>query len=369
MDRKDWLKSTSLSMLGAMALPLYNPQLRSLNALVLNSEKGPVRMNLNENPYGPSPKVFEQLIDYRAEYSQYPGPSFNQLRDKAAQTIGCRPECLVVMNGSVEVLKTAGIMAQRKGGTIVSPQPTYDNLVIFAEHLGAKVLWVPLSDDMQTDLDAMSSLIDADTSMIFIANPANPTGLHIPHEKLLAFIDSVPKDVMVFVDEAYAELATAEDFRSMVPWLDTYPNMIISRTMSKAYGLAGFRIGYAIANEPLATELNSLRTTYVTAVGVRAAMAALEDKEWLNRCLQGIVSERDRLVQFLRERKVRVVDTQTNFVWYYTGIDAREYQEKFLAEGFLVGRPFAPHLDWIRVTLPGHDDTTAFMQAYDRLFG
>jgi len=368
MDRKDWLKSTGLSMLGAMALPLYNPDLKSLEPLYQNQKAGPVRMNLNENPYGPSPKVFERFMDFSPEYSQYPGPAFTQLRDMAAETIGCRPECLVVMNGSVEVLKTAGLLAHRRGGAVVSPQPTYDNLVLFSEYLGTDVRWIPLTADMQTDLDAMYAAIDADTAMVFVANPANPTGLHIPHEKLLSFIDSIPKDVLVFVDEAYAELATTPDFRSMVPWLDKYPNMIISRTMSKAYGLAGFRIGYGIANEALATELNQHRTTYVTAVGVRAAMTALEDKEWLNRCVQGMVTERERMLSFLRERNVRVVDTQANFVWYHTGIDVKEYQAKFLAEGFLVGRPFAPYMDWCRVTLPGHDDTTAFMQAYDRLF-
>jgi histidinol-phosphate aminotransferase len=369
MDRKDWLKSTGLSMLGAMALPLYNPNLKAIDSSVQAVRTGPIRMNLNENPYGPSPKVFERFMEYSAEYSQYPGPAFTQLRDMAAETIGCRSECLVVMNGSVEVLKTAGLMAQRRGGTVISPKPTYDNLVVFSEHLGSTVRWIPLDEHMQTDLDAIYSAIDLDTSMIFIANPANPTGLHISHDKLLAFVDSVPKNILVFIDEAYAELAIADDYQSLVPWLDTYPNMIVSRTMSKAYGLAGYRIGYGIANEALATELNALRTTYVTAVGVRAAMAALEDKEWLDRCVQGMVTERERMLTFLRERNVRVVDTQANFVWYYTGMDAKEYHAKFLAEGFILGRSFAPHLDWIRVTLPGHDDTTAFMQAYDRLFG
>lgn len=369
MDRKDWIKSTSLSMLGAMALPLYTPELKSLLTQRSANATGPVRMNLNENPYGPSPRVFEQFMDYRAEYSQYPGPAFTQLRDMAASTLGVRSECLVVMNGSVEVLKTAGLLANKRGGKVISPKPTYDNLVLFSEYLGSEVRWVPLTEDMQTDLDGMYDAIDSDTAMVFVANPANPTGLHIPHDKLLSFIDSIPKDVLVFVDEAYAELATAPDFRSMVPWLESYPNMIISRTMSKAYGLAGFRIGYGIANEALAAELNQHRTTYVTAIGVRAAMAALEDKEWLDRCVQGMITERERLLGFFRERDVRVVDSQTNFLWYYTGIDSSVYQATFLKEGFLLGRPFAPYLDWCRVTLPGHEDTTAFMQAYDRLFG
>lgn len=198
-------------------------------------------------------------MDFSAEYSQYPGPAFTELRDMAAQTIGVRPEQLVVMNGSVEVLKTAGLLAQRKGGTIISPRPTYDNLVIFAEHLGANVKWISLDTDMQTDLEEMAAAIGPDTGMVYIVNPANPTGLHISHERLLAFVDSIPRNILVFVDEAYAELASAPDFKSLVPWLDQYPNMIISRTMSKAYGLAGFRIGYGIASESMAAELNLLR--------------------------------------------------------------------------------------------------------------
>ncbi len=367
MDRREWLQTSGAAFLGSVALPLIGskvfPQPYKYN------NPGPVRMNLNENPYGPSPKVFEKFMDYSAEYSQYPGPAFTELRDMAAGVIGVRPEQLVVMNGSVEVLKTAGLMAQRKGGTIISPRPTYDNLVIFGEHLGANVRWIPLDSDMQTNLEAMSSAINSDTGMVYICNPANPTGLHISHDKLLSFVDSIPKNILVFVDEAYAELATASDFKSLVPWLDQYPNMIISRTMSKAYGLAGFRIGYGIASEAMAAELNQLRTTFVTAVGVRAAMTALEDTEWLKRCNDGTVTERERLMSFLREREVRVVDSQTNFVWYHTGIDARDYQEKFRPLGFITGRPFAPHNDWCRLSIPGHDDLTRFMQAYDQLFG
>lgn len=231
------------------------------------------------------------------------------------------------------------------------------------------VSWISLDADMQTDLEAMAAAIGPDTGMVYIVNPANPTGLHISHERLLAFVDSIPRNILVFVDEAYAELATAPDFKSLVPWLDQYPNMIISRTMSKAYGLAGFRIGYGIASESLASELNLLRTTYVTAVGVRAAMAALEDTEWLDRCTRGTIAERERLTAFLRERGVRVVDSQTNFVWYYTGMDAREYQDKFRPLGFITGRPFAPHNEWCRLSILGHDDVTRFMQAYDQLFG
>lgn len=367
MDRREWIQTSGAALLGSVALPLFGDKVFSRPLKHINS--GPVRMNLNENPYGPSPKVFERFMDFSAEYSQYPGPAFTELRDMAAGVIGVRPEQLVVMNGSVEVLKTAGLMAQRKGGTVISPRPTYDNLVVFAEHLGANVRWIPLDHDMQTDLDAMSAAINSDTGMVYICNPANPTGLHISHDRLLSFVDSIPKNILVFVDEAYAELATASDFKSLVPWLDTYPNMIISRTMSKAYGLAGFRIGYGIASEAMAAELNQLRTTFVTAVGVRAAMTALEDTEWLQRCNDGTVAERERLLQFLRDRGVRVMDSQTNFVWYHTGIDATEYQNKFRPLGFVTGRPFAPHNDWCRLSIPGHEDLTRFMQAYDQLFG
>jgi len=367
MDRREWIQTSGAAILGTVALPLLGNKVLSQPPKHINA--GPVRMNLNENPYGPSPKVFERFMDFSAEYSQYPGPSFTELRDMAAGVIGVRPEQLVVMNGSVEVLKTAGLLAQRKGGTIVSPRPTYDNLGVFAEHLGATVRWIPLDREMQTDLDAMSAAISSDTGMVYICNPANPTGLHIPHDLLLSFVDSIPKNIIVFVDEAYAELATASDFKSLVPWLDAYPNMIISRTMSKAYGLAGFRIGYGIASEALATELNLLRTTYVTAVGVRAAMTALEDTEWLRRCNGGTVAERERLITFLRDRGLRVVDSQTNFVWYHSEIEATEYQNKFRPLGFITGRPFAPYNDWCRLSIPGHDDLTRFMQAYDQLFG
>lgn len=367
MDRREWLQSAGFAMLGSLALPIGMQPLRAVSRPGIAND--PVRMHLNENPFGPSPKVFEQFMNFSAEYSQYPGPAFTQLRDMAAGVIGVKPEECVVMNGSVEVLKTAGLLAQRKGGTIISPKPTYDNLVIFAEHLGANVRWIPLNDDMQTDLEAMSAAINSDTGMVYLCNPANPTGLHINHDKLKSFIDSIPKDVLVFVDEAYAELASAPDFKSMVPYLDQYPNMILSRTMSKAYGLAGFRIGYGIANAELAAELNMLRTTFVTAVGVRAAMVALEDTDWLKRCTDETIAERERITGFLRDRGVRVLDSQTNFIFYHTGIDTTEYRAKFQAEGFITGRAFPPHDDWCRLSIPSNADVTRFMAAYDTLFG
>jgi histidinol-phosphate aminotransferase len=273
------------------------------------------------------------------------------------------------MNGSIEVLKTAGLLAQRTGKQIVSPKPTYDNLMVFAQYLGAEIRYIPLKKDMQIDLKAMLAAIDDQVGMVFLCNPGNPTGMHLSHDELLAFAEQVPKEVILFVDEAYAELADAPDFKSMTPWLEQFPNMIISRTMSKAYGLSGFRIGFALANEPMATQLNQLRTTYVTAIGVRAAIAAFEDTTWLEQATKATIAERRRVITFLRDRKIDVVDSQANCVWYKTGMEANAYKKKFEEAGIIVGRPFPPHFDWCRISIASPDHMTTFMNTYDRLFG
>jgi histidinol-phosphate aminotransferase len=155
----------------------------------------------------------------------------------------------------------------------------------------------------------------------------------------------------------------------MVPWLDQFPNMIISRTMSKAYGLSGFRIGFALAQEALATQLNQLRTTYVTAVGVRAALAAFEDTAWLEQANQATIAERRRVITFLKDRNIEVMDSQANCVWYKTGMDATAYKKKFEEAGIIVGRAFPPHLDWCRISIASPTHMTQFMTTYDRLFG
>ena len=372
MDRRTWLQTTGTGLLGAMALPfLPQPALGThpVPTLTPAATEGPIRMHLNENPFGCSPLVYERFMQYRDEYSQYPGPAFTQLRDLAAKTYGARPEQCVVMNGSIEVLKTAGLLAQRTGKQIVSPQPTYDNLMVFAQYLGAEIRYIPLKKDMQIDLKAMLAAIDDQVGMVFLCNPGNPTGMHLSHDELLAFAEQVPKEVILFVDEAYAELADAPDFKSMTPWLEQFPNMIISRTMSKAYGLSGFRIGFALANEPMATQLNQLRTTYVTAIGVRAAIAAFEDTTWLEQATKATIAERRRVITFLRDRKIDVVDSQANCVWYKTGMEANAYKKKFEEAGIIVGRPFPPHFDWCRISIASPDHMTTFMNTYDRLFG
>lgn len=371
IDRRAWLQTTGTGLLGALALPFLPQEVQSTPrvAPIHVNTAGPIRMHLNENPFGCSPLVYERFMQFKEEYSQYPGSAFTELRDTAAKRYGTRPEQCVVMNGSIEVLKTAGLLAQRSGKAVVSPQPTYDNLMVFAQYLGADIRYVPLKADMQTDLKAMLAAIDDQVGMVFLCNPGNPTGLHLPHEEVMAFMEQVPKHVLIFMDEAYAELADAADFKSMVPWLDQFPNMIISRTMSKAYGLSGFRIGFALAQEALATQLNQLRTTYVTAVGVRAALAAFEDTAWLEQANQATIAERRRVITFLKDRNIEVMDSQANCVWYKTGMDATAYKKKFEEAGILVGRAFPPHLDWCRISIASPTHMTQFMTTYDRLFG
>lgn len=367
MDRRSWLKSVTTAAAGPFVAP-FLPALPGESVSEKHAD-GPIRMHYNENPYGPSPKVFEHHMDFSAEYSRYFVPAFNDLKDLAAEKMGVKSEQCVVMNGSIEVLKTVSLLAQRRGGTIISPQPTYGNGITYAAHLGATVQWIPLDSELQTDLQAMADAVNADTGMVFVCNPANPTGLHIPHDTMLDFVKGMPRDVLVFVDEAYAELATASDYRSMVPYLDEFPNLIVSRTMSKAYGMAGYRIGYGLANAELATTLNALRTTYVTIVGAHAALIALQDREWFDFCAKNNEHERERVTAFLRQRGVRVLDSQTNFVFYQTGMDAAAYAALFEPHGFILGRPFAPLNDWCRLSLSTAENMDKFMAAYDGIVG
>ncbi len=367
MDRRTWLKSFTAAAAGPFMVPFLSG---TSNGYWPGADAAePIRMHYNENPYGPSPKIFERHMDFAPEYSRYYVPAFNDLRDLAAAKMGVKSEQCVVMNGSIEVLKTVSLLAQRRGGAIISPQPTYGNGITYAEHLGAEVRWIPLDVELQTDLEAMAAAVDANTGMVFVCNPANPTGLHIPHETLLSFVKSMPRDVLVFIDEAYAELASAPDYRSMVPYLDEFPNLIISRTMSKAYGMAGYRIGYGLANAGLASTLNALRTTYVTIVGAHAAIIALEDRQWFDFCCEKNGKERERITAFLRQRGVRVLDSQTNFVFYETGTNAQAYAALFEPHGFILGRPFAPLNNWCRLSVSTTENMDKFMAAYDGIVG
>lgn len=367
MDRRAWLQSAGAAFLGSVALPFEFRGIRT--AVEAVRAEGPVRMHLNENPYGPSPKVWDHLLDFSEEYGQYPGPAYRELTTLAAAKYGVTPEQCVVGNGSGELLCLSGHLAALNGKTVVSPYPSYGELGSFAERMGATLVGVPLDDHLQTDLSAMLGAIEADTGLVYICNPANPTGRHIPIGDLREFVKRVPEKTLVFVDEAYAEFATASDFGSMLPYLNSHPNLIVTRTMSKAYGLAGFRVGFGFAQKELLERMQRVRTTYVSAVGVRAAMTALNDPAWLKQCVDSNAMERNRISSFLRDRGLRVLDSQTNFVFYYTGVDAADYRTKFTEHGFNTGRPFPPYRDWCRLSLAKGADMARFMDTYAKVIG
>lgn len=368
MDRRAWLQSAGAAFLGSVALPFG---LKNAEAPTLKSVRadGPVRMHLNENPYGPSPKVFAHLLDYSEEYGQYPGPAYRELSALAAAKYGVMPEHCLVGNGSGELLCLAGHLAALNGKTVVSPYPSYDELGSFAERMGASLVSVPLDDGLQTDLYAMLDAIEPDTGLVYICNPANPTGRHIPIDDLREFVKKVPERTLVFVDEAYSEFATAPDFGSMLPYLSSHPNLIVTRTMSKAYGLAGFRLGYAFAQKALLDRMTRVRTTYASAVAIRAAMTALNDPAWLKQCVDSNAMERSRITSFLRDRGLRVLDSQTNFIFYYTGVDAADYRAKFTEHGFNTGRPFPPFREWCRLSIAKGADMARFMDTYEKVIG
>lgn len=366
MDRREWLKSAGTALVGVAAWPAAGFDLNNQQRAAQESEV--LRMHLNENPYGPSPRVFEQFADFRAEYGRYPGGAYQELTQKAADFFGVLPEQVMSGNGSGEMLCTAGHLGARNGKQILSPYPSYGELAGYARQVGAESVTVPLDAHLQTDLDAMKAAITSDTGLIYLCNPANPTGVHIPIDDLLAFARSVPENVLLFVDEAYSEFATADDFGSMLPYLNEFPNLIVTRTLSKAFGLAGFRIGFAFAGKELLSQMSPLRTTYVSAVAVRAGIAALDDKAWLDRCVHENETQRRRLTYFLQDHGHRLVQSQSNFIFYETGIDAAEYRKMFGEHRINTGRPFEPYRNWCRLTIPSKEGVDRFIDVYNQLF-
>jgi histidinol-phosphate aminotransferase len=316
-------------------LPVYVPG-KPIEEVERELKIHAVKLASNENPLGPSPKGIAAARAVLGDANRYPDGGTHALRHTLAERRGVSPEEILIGLGSSEIIDLAARVVLRAGVQGLTSEGTYAPFSVAIRASGAELVLVP-QRDFAFDLQAMAKAITAKTAVIYLANPNNPTGSAFGREEFAEFLASVPDGVLVVLDEAYIHYAVSMGLRDSVEAYRKRKNLLILRTFSKVYGLAGLRIGYAIGRPELAAAMNKLRTPFNTSgVAQAAALAALDDKEHVTRCIETNAVERKRLSEGLTKLGYRPVPSEANFVFITVGPEAQALSEELLQLGVIV---------------------------------
>jgi histidinol-phosphate aminotransferase len=328
-----------------------------------------IKLASNENPLGPSPRALESVRGELAQLALYPDGNGYALKQALAAKLGVGMEAIVLGNGSNDVLELAARTFLKPGASAVFSQHAFLVYPLVVKAVGATAIVTPASDYAH-DLPAMARAIRADTRIVFIANPNNPTGTFARAETLAEFLRQVPREVLVVLDEAYTEYLPPQLAANSVAWLRDFPNLIITRTFSKAYGLAGLRIGYGLAHPEVADLMNRVRQPFnANSLALAAAQAALDDAEFLARSRATNEQGMRQLEEGFKRMGLEYIPSVANFITVKAGAASAIYQA-LLKRGVIV-RPVANYElpEFLRVTIGTPAQNTRFLSALEAVLG
>lgn len=313
----------------------------------------PIRLSSNENPLGLSDAAREAVIASLGEANRYPGPYRQAVIDALAAKHEVRPEQIVLGAGSTEILQMA-VQARGPNATVIVADPTFEDVPRYAERIGIRVEKVPLRADYSHDLERMREVAARSSGpvLVYICNPNNPTGTVTPSSEIDAWIEEAPESIQFVVDEAYYEYAADPRYRSAQRWVYTKPNVLVVRTFSKIYAMAGMRLGYAVAHSGTAEHLARwAAANNANTLALIAARASLGDREFERKSLEVNRRGREILTKCLDELGLEHLPSHTNFVMHRINGDLPTYNRRMEEHGILVGRPFPPMVTHSRVSV------------------
>ncbi len=322
-----------------------------------------VKLASNENPLGMSPKAKAALEKAAGSLERYPDDF--DLKKALADHTGLGVERIVLGNGSNDVLDLIARVLLAPGRSAVFSQHAFAVYPLATLSTGAELIVVP-AKDFGHDLDAMRAAIRPDTRIVWVANPNNPTGTFLPYPQLKAFLQAVPQDVVVVLDEAYNEYLPLADRADTVAWLAEFPNLVITRTFSKIYGLAGLRIGYALAAAEIADLMNRVRQPFnCNNLALAAAVAALDDHEFVAKSFELNRNGIAQILAGLKRHGLTHIPAHGNFVTFKVA-DAAGVNQRLLKQGVIV-RPIGGYgmPDWLRVTIGTEPENARFLDALE----
>ena len=353
LNRRTWLKATGLAAAGlALGTPARVAAQHEADRSA--GPSGPAKISGNENPYGPSALATMAIMQQVENAARYPSAGdVRRLVELIAAKNGVSPDQVLLGNGSSEVLSDYATWLTRKSGPgeVVTALPGYLKFTESMAQLGSKIVTVPTDANLVHDLDAMAAKIGPDTKCVYICNPNNPTSTIVPADRLKAFAIEASKRCPVFVDEAYLELSDRYEENTMAALVAAGHNVVVARTFSKMYGMAGVRMGYGLMPADDAKGASTVNSNHLGVLAVAAAIASLEDDAYVVETRAKVKAERDKLCALLKQLGRKYAEPQGNFVFVHTGMPVRMFQEKMAAENVLVGRAFPPALDWCRISI------------------
>lgn len=366
LSRREWLRSASL--FGGMAMITGGASIGKLSAAEIKKFNPrpfdtPIRLGSNENPYGPSENVRKAMMDNFDLGCRYPWAYNAPLREMIAQKEGVTSDHIVLVAGSTEGLKITGITFAGRGDEILSGLPTFLSMMEYAKVWGANINWVPLDKNMDYDLEEIEKRISGKTKLIFLCNPNNPTGKLLPADKVMDFCETASEKTMVFSDEAYYDYIEDPNYPSMVELVKKGKNVIVSRTLSKVYGLAGIRLGYLVAKPDVAAKLNERVVANTNIMAIEAGKAALKEEEFYRFSLAKNLEARKMIEDTLDQLELEYLPSQANFVFFNSNEDVRGLAEKMLTKGVIIGRPFPPFDNWCRISTGTLEEVAFFNKA------
>ncbi len=330
---------------------------------------GSIKLASNENPLGPSPKALEALREKLGTLHRYPDGSGYYLRRRIAEKFKVPMDGVVLGNGSNEIIELVIRTFVRPGLEVIVPNPSFLVYRLSVQCVGGTVVSVPLRD-MRIDLEGVLKAVTDRTRLIFINNPNNPTGTVLPKSEFEAFLDRVPPDVLLVIDEAYIEFADPEKTFAGLDYLHRRgPWIVVARTFSKAYGLAGLRVGYGVMDPAVADYLHRVRQPFnVSTPAQAAALAALDDDAFLEKSRALVREELPRLYERLLEMGLEALPTQANFFLIRMPVDAKVIYQAMLREGVIVRAMNAYGLpDYIRINVGTPEENGRFLRTLNKV--
>ena len=366
ISRRNWLKATALTG-SVLAFSSFNLSPKTA-AQKASGRAAPVRLTSNENPYGFSPKAKQAIIDSVELGNQYAHrDKVAELEKMIAAREGLKPENVVLGSGSGEVLCMSGAAYGWQDGELVTPDLTFNMIFRYAENFDATVNKVPLNSKLELDLNEMEKQVSSNTSLVYVCNPNNPTGTYLPTRQVKDFCDVVSKRTTVYVDEAYLEFTDDFPRNSMVELIKQNKNVIVSRTFSKVYGMAGMRIGYGLAKKEIADRLKRFRMTWFNSLGISAAIESYKDKDFIKMSV-----EKNNMVRAMFSRELKKINmshpkSEGNYLWVNGGKRIHNLQEKIRPYGLSVRNSRGKYEDWARITIGTAEQMSMLASAMKKL--
>lgn len=329
---------------------------------------GPAMLNSNENAYGPFPSVMAMPSPFK-DVNRYPDSSVEMLVGQLARLHKVTPEHIVLGCGSTEILKIAASAFSGPGRKVIMASPTFEAIEFYGKAVKAEVVKVPLMDSFAHHLPAMQTEAEKDGGLVYICNPNNPTGSVTPRRSLENFIRALPKDVYVLMDEAYHDFVpVSADYISFADHPIDMDKVIVARTFSKIYGMAGLRMGYAVASPATAKLLRAQKQEDSANIfALRCALTSLNHTDERESAILRNSNDRDVFMREAAKRRIMAIPSWTNFVMINTLRPVRTVIDHFKQNNVLIGRPFPPLDTYARISLGTPEQMKTFWAVWDKL--